>query len=310
MRAISVSDYSAAPELSELPDPQAGPGQVLIKIQVAGINPMDRKIAAGGMPTSEPPKFPLVLGSDLVGVVESVGEGADRFSAGEELYGELPLGEHGTYAEYVAVSEDVPLALLPKALDRNIAAALPTPGVTALQIFESLGQLTGKTVLIIGAAGGVGSFVTQLAARAGAEVIAVDSADAAERLRTYGAVETLDSAAVSVPGAVRRSRSEGIDILVDLVNSDPAGFAALAELVRSGGIALTSRYAADTEALASRGITGVNFQVVMTTEAIEQIGNLVAQGSVVAPPINVITLDEVLDPSSATHLKGKTVITV
>jgi NADPH:quinone reductase-like Zn-dependent oxidoreductase len=310
MRAISVKAFGSTPELSELPDPQAGPGQVLIKIQVAGINPMDRPIAAGAMQSGTPPKFPLVLGSDLVGRIESLGAGAGRFSTGQEVFGELPLGMSGTYAEYVAVNEDVPLVALPKALDRTIAAALPTPGVTALQIVESLGQLTGKTVLIVGAAGGVGSFVTQLAAHAGAKVIAVDRPDAAERLRTYGAVETLDSTTVSIPDAVRRSHSNGIDILVDLVSSDAAGFAALAGLVQAGGIALSTRYAADAEALASHEVTGVNFQVVMSTEGLEQIGSLVAEGSVVAPPINVITLEEVFGSGGVTQANGKTVITL
>lgn len=309
MRAITVDEYGAAPALSEIPDPHAGPGQVLIKIEVAGINPMDRPIAAGAMRETAPSRFPLVLGSDLVGVVESVGDGAGRFSPGEEVFGELPLGLYGTYAEYVAVDEGVPLALLPKDLDRTVAASLPTPGVTALQILESLGPLAGKIALIVGAGGGVGSLVTQLAAQAGAKVIAVDRASAAERLRTYGAVETVDSASASVPATVRQSHHDGIDVLVDVV-SDAAGFAALAELVRADGIALSTRYVADTDALASHSVTGINFQVAVTTDALEQIGDLVARGSVVAPPIIVITLDDVFGPSGAAPLKGKTVITL
>lgn len=309
MRAITVDEYGAAPTLSEVPDPQAAPGQVLIKVEVAGINPMDRSIAAGAMRATAPSQFPLVLGSDLVGVVESTGVGAGRFSPGEELFGELPLGLYGTYADYVAVGEDVPLARLPKGLDRTVAAALPTPGVTALQIVEALGQLAGKTVLIVGAAGGVGSFVTQLVAQAGAKVMAVDRADAGERLRTYGAVETVDSASASVANTVRQAHPDGIDVLVDVV-SDAAGFAALAELVRPGGIALTTRYVADEKALASRGVTGVSFEVEVTSEALEQIGNLVAEGTVTAPPITVITLEEVLPPSASPPVQGKTVITL
>jgi NADPH2:quinone reductase len=309
MRAITVDEYGAVPTLSEVPEPHVGPGQVLIRVEVAGINPMDRSIANGALRATTPSRFPLVLGSDLVGVVESVGEGAGRYSAGEELFGQLPLGLYGAYADYVAVSEDVPLALLPEGLDRTVAAALPTPGVAAVQIVEALGQLAGKIVLIVGAAGGVGSFVTQLAAQAGAKVIAVDRADAAERLRTYGAAETVDSASASVPDAVRRVHRDGVDVLVDLV-SDAAGFAALADLVRPGGIALSTRYVADTQALATRAVTGVSFEVHVTTEALEQIGTLVAQGDVVVPPISVITLDEVIQPSSAPPVKGKTVITL
>jgi NADPH:quinone reductase-like Zn-dependent oxidoreductase len=95
-----------------------------------------------------------------------VGEGADRFSPGEELVGELPLGLYGTYAEYVAVSEDFPLAAPLQAPRPHCRGCVATPGVTALQIVEALGQLNGKTTLIVGAAGGVGSFVTQLSAQA------------------------------------------------------------------------------------------------------------------------------------------------
>ena len=99
--------------LTEVPDPQPGPGQVLIKVDAAGMNPMDRTIADGGFKEMMPASFPLVLGADLAGIVEAVGDGAGRFLPGEEVFGQLliaPLGSAGTYAERVAVGEDVPLA--------------------------------------------------------------------------------------------------------------------------------------------------------------------------------------------------------
>jgi NADPH:quinone reductase-like Zn-dependent oxidoreductase len=188
MRAIAVNEYGAVPALMEVPDPQPGPGQVLIKVGAAGINPMDRMIADGE--AIGPARFPLVLGVDLAGIVEAVGEGADRFAPGEELFGQLviaPWGSAGTYAERVAVSEDAPLARVPQGLDPVVAAALPTAGSTALEIVESLEPLTGKTAVLVGAAGGVGSFATQLAANAGAYLVAVARADAGDRLRSYGA---------------------------------------------------------------------------------------------------------------------------
>ncbi len=82
MRAITVDEYGAAPALTEMPDPQLGPGQVLIKIEAAGINPMDRTIANGGWKAAMPASFPLILGADLAGVVEAVGEGAGKFAPG------------------------------------------------------------------------------------------------------------------------------------------------------------------------------------------------------------------------------------
>ncbi len=309
MRAITVNEYGAAPALTEVPDPHAGPGQVLIKVEAAGMNPMDRSMAAGAWKEQMPGTFPFVLGADLAGAVEALGEGADRFKVGEEVFGQLivpPLGSAGTYAEHVAVTENAPLTRRPEGLDPIVAAALPTAGVTGLEIVESFGQLTGKTMLMVGAAGGVGSFALQLAAQAGAQVIAVARADAAERMRNYGAVETVDYTTVSVLDAVQQTHPDGIDVLVD-VASDANGFATLAALVRPGGTALTTRYLADVKALASREVAGVNFRVEMSSEALERLADIVVTGAIVVPPITRIKLEDVAALNGSAE--GKTVIT-
>ena len=311
MRAITVNEYGAAPALTEVPDPHPGPGQVLIKVEAAGMNPMDRSMAAGAWKERMPGSFPFVLGADLAGVVEAIGEGAGRFQLGEEVFGQLliaPLGSAGTYAEYVAVTEDAPLARRPEGLDPIVAAALPTAGVTALQIVESLGQLTGKTMLMVGAAGGVGSFAMQLAAQAGTHVIAVARAGDADRMRTYGAAETVDHTTVAVSDAVQQTHPDGIDVLVD-VASDADGFATLAALVRADGTALTTRYVADTEALASRGVAGVNFRLGISSELLERLADIVVGGSIVVPPITLIKLEDVPTRNPNAHTDGKTVIT-
>jgi NADPH2:quinone reductase len=310
MRAIAVNQYGAPPALTQVPDPHPGPGQVLIKIKAAGINPMDRHAADGGWKATMPAVFPLILGFDLAGVVEAVGEGAGKFTVGEEVYGQLkiaPLGSAGTYAEYVAVTEDAPLARIPRGLDAAVAAALPTAGVTALEIIETVGPLAGKIALIVGAAGGIGSFVTQLAANAGGHLIAVVRVDANERMRAYGAAEMIDHTAVSVPGTLRRTHPDGIDVLIDMA-SDASGFAALASLVRAGGTALTTRYVADTEALASHKVTGVNFAVSMSSRSLERVADAVVAGQIVAPPITMIQLDDVPALDGKAHSGGKTII--
>lgn len=311
MRAITVSQYGAPPALMDVPDPHPGPGQVLIKIKAAGINPMDRFAADGGWEATMPAIFPLILGFDLAGVVEAVGEGADKFTVGEGVFGQLkiaPLGSSGTYAEYVAVTEDAPLARIPQGLDPTVAAALPTAGVTALEIVESVEPLAGKTALIVGAAGGVGSFVTQLAGNAGGHLIAVVRADANERMRAYGAAEMVDHTAGSVPDSVRRTHPDGIDVLVDLA-SDAGGFAALASLVRAGGTALTTRYVADTEALASRNVAGMNFRVDMSSRSLERVADAVVAGKIVAPPITLVQLEDVPTLDGKAQSGGKTIIT-
>jgi len=295
MRAITVSSYGARPSVTELPAPQAGPGQVLIATRAAGMNPMDMQIANGGWQAQMPATFPLVLGADLAGTVQQDGPGAARFAPGDQVFGQLliaPLGSAGTYAQYVACGQDAPLARIPAGLDPVTAAALPTVGVTALQIAEALAPLEGKIVVIVGAAGGVGSFVTQLAAQAGAHVDAVAPAAEAGRMAGYGAAETIDRAAVPLPDAVARAHPGGIDVLVD-VASDAAAFAALAGHVRPGGTALTTRYVADTGTLAAAGVTGVNYQLSMTAPLLDKLAARVAAGSIVPPPITRVTLDDV-----------------
>jgi NADPH:quinone reductase-like Zn-dependent oxidoreductase len=311
MRAITVSSYGASPSLTELPAPQTGPGQVLIAIQAAGMNPMDTQIANGGWQGQMPGTFPMVLGADLAGTVREDGPGASRFAPGDEVFGQLlipPLGSTGTYAQYVACSQDAPLARIPAGLDPVTAAALPTVGVTAMQIAESLSPLDGKIVLIVGAAGGVGSFLTQLAAQAGAHVDAVAPAAEAERMGGYGAAETIDRAVMPLPDAVARAHPDGIDALVD-VASDAAQFAALAGHVRPGGTAVTTRYVADLDTLAQAGVTGVNFQLSMAAPLLDRLAARVAGGSIVAPPITRVSLDDV-PALLGRRTEGKTVITM
>jgi NADPH2:quinone reductase len=313
LRAITVTEYGATPAIAEMPTPEPGPGQVLLKMRAAGMNPMDRTLASGDW-RPMPATFPMVLGADGAGVVEKLGEGASKFSVGDDLFYQLlipPLGSAGTYAGYVAVTEDAPLVRVPAGLDDVVAAGLPTAGGAALALVDLLEPLTDKTVLIVGAGGGVGSFATQFAVNAGANVIANVHARDAERMRAYGAVETIDHTETPLLDAVRGAHPDGIDALLDLV-SDAAGFAALASLVKSGGTAATSRYVADEGALSGAGITGVNFALQPSSELFERVGQAVAEGRVVAPPITRIPLEEVpsvLSSPDPRATSGKTVIT-
>jgi NADPH:quinone reductase-like Zn-dependent oxidoreductase len=296
-----------------MPTPEPGPGQVLLKMRAAGMNPMDRTLASGDW-RPMPATFPMVLGADGAGVVEKLGEGASRFAVGDYLVYQLlipPLGSAGTYAEYLAVTEDAPLARVPSGLDDVVAAALPTAGGTGLSLVDLLEPLTDKTVLIVGAGGGVGSFATQFAVNVGGNVIANVRAADAERMRAYGAAETIDHTAVSMLDTVRQAHPDGIDALIDPV-SDAAGFAKLASLVRRGGTAVTTQYVADQEALGATGITGINFALQPSSELFERVAEAVADGRIVAPPITRISLEEVpavLSSPQTRPTSGKTVIT-
>jgi NADPH2:quinone reductase len=315
MRAVTVGEYGGTPAVVEIPTPEPGARQILIRLRAAGMNPMDRSLASGDWKPM-PATFPMVLGADLAGVVEAIGEGTSRFSVGDDLFGQLliaPLGSAGTYAEYVAVPEDAPLARVPGGLDDVVAAALPTAGGAGLALVEQLEPLAGKTVLIIGAGGGVGSFATQFAANAGGNVIANVRAGDAERMRGYGASETIDRRAAELAAAVREAHPDGVDVLIDLVDADAAGFAALASLVRPGGTAMSTNYVADEAALRTTGVSGINFALQASSELFERLAQAVADGRILAPPITPISLEEApaaLNPVKARLVGGKTVITL
>jgi len=134
--------------VAEVPTPRRGPGQVLIKLTAAGMNPMDRTLASGDWRPMRA-TFPMVLGADGAGVIDTVGDGTARFSAGDHVFGQLliaPLGSAGTYAEYVAVTEDAPLARVPDGLGLVVAAALPTrvPAEIPEQFTEPLGEIVSR----------------------------------------------------------------------------------------------------------------------------------------------------------------------
>lgn len=274
---------------------------------------MDSSIAKGQWQSMMPAKFPLILGADFAGVVETVGENSSHFSVGDQVFGQLlipPLGSVGTYAEQVAVSQNAPIARIPAGLDPVVAASLPTPAGTAVNLIDTLGSLAKQTVLIVGAAGGVGSFTTQLAARSGAHVIATARARDDERVRSYGADETIDFTVLPVLETVCQAHPDGIDVLIDLA-SDAETFAALAASLRSGGIAVTTRYVADHEALIQRGVEGINFQLTMSSTLLNRVGQEVAKGRLIPPPITTVKLSEApstLGVNGANSAGGKIVI--
>ena len=314
MRAVAVEHFKEAAVLRDLERPRPGAGEVLIQVLAAGVNPMDRAIADGDFEARMPATFPLILGSDVAGVVSAVGPGTTRFSVGDEVFGQLllvPLGSAGTYADFVVAPETAPLALLPDGMDAVVGASLPTPGMTALQLLHAVEPVAEKTVLVVGAGGGVGTFLTQLAAARGGNVIAVAHQVDAARLQGYGVSEVLDVSASSLTAAVRGSHLGAVDVLLDLA-SDPAAFRTLAQVVRPGGSAVSTRYAADVDELATQGVTGGNFTLNATADDLLALAAEVTAGRVGPPPLQEIRLDEAVGLTNGTdqHHQGKTVIRI
>ncbi len=298
----------------DLPRPEPRSGEVLVRIAAAGMNPFDWKIVDGILDGKMPHQFPLVVGSDGAGTVEELGEGVQRFVRGDSIYGQFlhsPVGI-GTYAEYAAVPDRIGVSKAPRTVDAIHAAAAPTAGMTALEALDELRLLKGQTLLIVGATGGVGSFAVQLAARGGLKVIATARTDAAEYVRSMGATETIDHTRDSVVNQVRASHPEGVDGLLDCA-SDKAGFASNISLLRSGGVAATTTFAADVEVLQRIGIRGVNIDMQPTAALLGRLTQEIDDHGLRAPVESVISLAEA--PAAFARLRtgrnrGKTVVVV
>lgn len=214
-RAALIRTYGGADavELAEIATPEAGPGQVLVRVRAAGINGLDWKVREGYVRDAFPLQLPAVLGIELAGVVEAVGAGASRFHVGDRVMG--AMGGLGAYAEVVAVNE-ANLARTPEGLDDVGAAAIPVAAVAAWQSLHHAGPLRpGQRILIHGAAGGLGGFAVQYAKRAGAQVLATAATSHLDYVRSLGADHVIDYQSQRFEDIAR-----DIDLVLDYVGGD------------------------------------------------------------------------------------------
>jgi NADPH:quinone reductase-like Zn-dependent oxidoreductase len=176
--------------VADSPLPVAGPGQVLVRVRAAGINPLDWKVREGYVRDAFPLQLPAVLGIELAGVVEATGPGVARLQVGDRVMG--ALGGLGAYAELVTVDE-AKLARTPATLGDVEAAALPVAALAGWQSLHLAGPIgPGSRVLVHGAAGALGAFAVQFARQAGAFVVGTASARDLDHVRSLGADQVVD----------------------------------------------------------------------------------------------------------------------
>lgn len=178
-------------ELHELPTPEPDAGEVLVRVLTAGVNPLDNMIARGEVKMIVPYRFPLVMGNELVGVVEALGAGARRFKRGDRVYGRMPLAKIGAFSEYAAVAESA-LALVPDYLSDEEAACVPLTALTALQALELMGAKAGDSLFISGGTGSLGAMAVPVAAGMGLVVATNGNGASEERMRALGATTFFD----------------------------------------------------------------------------------------------------------------------
>jgi NADPH:quinone reductase-like Zn-dependent oxidoreductase len=291
VRAVTLDDSLGEPRLRELPIPEPRPNQILVSVRASSVNGIDRGIATGSLRGSIKHEFPLVLGHDFAGVVESIGSSTTLFSEGDEVFGfvarpKLDAGS-GTWAEYIVVEEHRFVARMPTALGFVQSGALPLAGVAALMAVDAVDPQPGDTVLVVGATGGVGGYAVELASVRGATVIATATARDAARLIKLGARDTIDYTAEDVAAGVR-ARVPRLNALIDTV-SDPEHFVVLAALLEPGGHAATTLGVAD--AARGAGIRATNVLALPDPELLTRLAHCADTGRLRPTIENVYPLE-------------------
>ncbi|MCI4363502.1 MAG: NADP-dependent oxidoreductase [Thermoplasmata archaeon] len=314
MKAVAVTKFEGTPELMELPKPTPGPGEILVHLGAASVNPYDWKIMNGILDGKMPHVFPLVLGVDGAGVVEAVGSGVSRFTVDDSVFGQFihaPVGI-GTYAEYVVAPESLAIAQRPRGMYNDQAAVVPTAGMTALVALDQLALTKGQSVLIIGAAGGVGSFAVQIGSNAGVLTLAAARPAHRDFLHKLGASRFLDSTSSHLAEDVRIGYPDGVDALLDLAQTGPE-FERTTALVRDGGVIASTRGAVTEALLTSRGLRGVNVDMNPKTELLDRLTAMYSTGNLRIPVEQKIPLAAVPDAVARIREggnRGKIAITI
>jgi NADPH:quinone reductase-like Zn-dependent oxidoreductase len=299
MRAVMIHE-TGAPDvlgLEEAERPEPGDGEVLIRVRAASVNPVDWKYRRGFVEA----ELPTVLGRDVSGTVEV--SRASGFTEGDDVFGNVP---GGGYAEFATAPAGA-IAKKPADLSHEQAAALPVAGMTAWQgLFDRNGLERGQTVLIAGAAGGVGHLAVQFAKLAGARVIGTGSSRNREFVLGLGADEYVDYTEQDVGEAV-----SGVDVAFDTVGAETTE--SLLPAVREGGILVTIANAPPEEAARARGVRAELLVMSPASEQLSRIAELVAAGEVRVEFAQTMPLEEVQrahELSESGHTRGKIVLTV
>ncbi|MEB0047604.1 MULTISPECIES: zinc-dependent alcohol dehydrogenase family protein [unclassified Pseudomonas] len=291
MRALILNDYATGYFTdTRMPRPEAGPGQVLVRVVASGVNPIDYKIRTGNAPYAMP-DLPAIIGTDLAGVVEALGPGVTRFALGDEVFGLTGgvRGLQGSLAEYAAVDADL-LAHKPSNISLREAAAMPLVFLTAWEgLVDRVGVKAGQRVLVHGGAGGVGHAAVQIAKAMGAEVFTTVSAGKKNIVESYGAT-AIDYNASRVADYVEaHTAGQGFDVIYDTVGgaSLDASFEAIAHYGHIASCAAFAQHSLAVGSLRCATLSGVFVLLPMLSgigrahhgDILKQAAQMVEQGT-------------------------------
>lgn len=309
MKAVRIHSFGGPEVLvyEDVPRPEPAAEDVLIRVCAAGVNPVDWKVREGFGRNFLKFTLPLILGWDASGVVERVGANVRRLKIGDEVYSRPDINRDGTYAEYAVVRE-AEVALKPKSLDHEHAAAVPLAALTAWQaLFEDANLTPAQTVLIHGAAGGVGNYAAQLARWRGARVVGTASQRNQDFLRELGCTQTIDYTATRFEDVVQDS-----DVVLDTVGGETQDRSW--KVLRKGGI-LVSVVPGNpsAETAAAHGVRCSHTVVRPNASQLEQIATLIDSGKVKVHLEKVFELRQAREAQEINklgHTRGKIVLHV
>jgi NADPH:quinone reductase-like Zn-dependent oxidoreductase len=307
MRALAVTERGAAADVVEVADPVAGAGQVRVAVAAASVNGFDLAVVSGRVWDSMKAAFPVVIGRDFTGTVESVGDGVTEVAVGDRVVGTIhaALGPGGI-GEYVVQPASV-LAPLPDGVSFEQAAAIGLAGGAAADVFDALEVSAGDVVFVSGATGGVGLYLVQLLAGAGARVIATATPGAAEDVvRRLGANDVVDHLG-DVAAQVRAVAPDGVDKVAHLAGDA----AAVSGLAKTGG-RVASLLGASAESVGRDDIAVVAIQARVPADKLARLLAEVVAGRLEVVVASTYPLEKATDALDAFRETpfGKIVITI
>lgn len=308
MKAVRIHDYGDPSVLTyeDAPKPTAAAGEVLIHVRAAGVNPVDWKIRSGAFKQGLPLTMPAILGYDVSGVIEAVGDGVTNFKPGDEVYSYLPIARGGGYAQYVAAPASG-VCLKPKSLDHRAAAGVPLAALTAWQaLFDTAGLKPGQIVLIHAGSGGVGHFAIQLAKAKGAHVIATASDKNQTFIKKLGVDVAIDYKAQKFEEVARN-----VDVVLDAVGGDT--LARSYGCLKPGGFIVSIVAPPDPAKLKEFSIRGAVMMVKPNAAQLAEIGALIDHEAVIPHIGQVFALKDAAkahEASQTGRTVGKIVLTV
>jgi NADPH:quinone reductase-like Zn-dependent oxidoreductase len=292
----------------DLPDPVAGPGEVVVDVHAASVNAADYKVRLGGGAYSGASNltFPYILGRDFSGTVAARGPGVTDFAVGDPVFGVMDAGIEGCYAEKIKIAAAI-IARKPDSLDHAEAAAMALTSLTAIWALEDTARLQrGETVLIQGGAGGVAGFAIQLAKHIGATVITTASARNHDYVRGLGADRVIDYNTEDFTKTV-----SGVDVVFDTVGGEVQ--ARSYEVLKPGGRLVWIAPAPAGFQPDRRDVEVLRPRVARDRAHLERMKELLAAGAVSPPAITRYKLAEAAEAhrvSEGRHLQGKLVLTM